>query len=79
MAEGLTENVGMYKIWKNPSDSVQPVEYQGEFRPPDGQSFFTARDLHALGLGPGDYTVLAPEHASRHKLFGKWQKVTVPA
>ncbi len=37
MAEGLTENVGMYKIWKNPSDSVQPVAYQGEFRPPDGQ------------------------------------------
>ena len=77
MAEGVGETQEPYKIWKNPSRSHEPVSFLGDYRPPKGQFYFTARDLRELGFGPGEYTVLAPE-GSRHRLFSKRQVVTVP-
>jgi hypothetical protein len=78
MPEELSEALGDFKIWKNPSERGQPVAYLGAYRPPNGQFFFSSEDLQELGFGPGDYTVLAPDGSSRPKLFSKWQAVTVP-
>jgi hypothetical protein len=78
MTEELRETLGDYKIWKNPCKRGEAVAYLGPYRPPNGQFFFTSKDLWELGFGPGDYTVLAPEESRRPKLFSKWQKVTVP-
>jgi hypothetical protein len=77
MTEAVSETPNLYKIWKNPSRSGEPVSFLGEYRPPDGRFFFTARDLRELGFGPGNYTVLAPANSQHPKLFSKWQKVTV--
>jgi hypothetical protein len=77
MPEGSAEANNTYKIWKNPSRSGEPDSFLGDYRPPDGQFYFTAKDLRALGFGPGEYTVLTPE-GSRHELFSKWQTVTIP-
>jgi hypothetical protein len=77
MTEELREALGDFKIWKNPSACQEPVAYLGQYRPPNGQFFFTAKDLRDLGFGPGEYTVLAAEEV-RPKLFSKWQKVMVP-
>jgi len=77
MTEGVSETANLYKIWKNPSRSSEPVLFLGEYRPPNGRYFFTAKDLQELGFGPGNYTVLAPSSSQRPKLFSKWQKVTV--
>ena len=77
MPEGSAEVNNAYKIWKNPSKSDESVSFLGDYCPPTGQFYFTAKDLRELGFGPGNYTVLAPE-GSRHKLFSKWQKVTIP-
>jgi hypothetical protein len=78
MTEELRNLLGSYKIWKNPSERGEFVAYLGEYRPPDGQFFFSPKDLQELGFGPGDYTVLAPGKSRRSKPFSKWQKVTVP-
>ena len=78
MTEELRKALGDYKIWKNPSQPGEAIAYLGYYRPPNGQFFFTPKDLQELGFGPGDYTVLAPEQSSRPKLFSKWQRVTVP-
>lgn len=77
MANGVGETQGAYKIWKNPSKSDEPVSFLGDYRPPEGQFYFTVKDLRELGFGPGKYTILAPE-GSRHELFSKWQDVAVP-
>jgi|HubBroStandDraft_6_1064221.scaffolds.fasta_scaffold01228_9 hypothetical protein len=77
MTKGLGETQAAYKIWKNSSSSEESVSFLGDYHPPKGQFFFTAKDLRALGFGPGEYTVLAPE-GSRHEIFSKWQTVTVP-
>jgi hypothetical protein len=77
MAEKLREALRDYKIWKNPSVRGESVVYIGHYRPPNGQFFFTPKDLQELGFAPGHYTVLAPEESRRPKLFSKWQKVTV--
>jgi hypothetical protein len=79
MTEELREALGDYKIWKNPSVRGESVAYLGQYRPPNGQFFFTPKDLRELGFGPGDYTVLSPEESCRPKLFSKWQKVTIAA
>ncbi len=78
MTEELSEALGDFKIWKNPSNSGEAVAYLGPYRPPNGQFCFAPKDLQELGFGPGDYTVLAPEGSHRQGLFSKWQKVTVP-
>ncbi|MGH9438242.1 MAG: hypothetical protein ACRD22_10185 [Terriglobia bacterium] len=78
MAEEVAEAVEGYKVWKNPANRGEPVEYFGEVRPPAGRFYFTARDLKELGLGPGRYTIRAPEGALRPPLFSKWQNVLVP-
>ena len=78
MTEEMREALGDYKIWKNPSRRGESVAYLGHYRPPNGQFFFTPKDLQELGFGPGDYTVLALEESRRPKLFSKWQKVIVP-
>ena len=77
MSEGISEAQSGYKIWKNPAGSGEPVSFLGEYLPPNGRYFFTAKDLRELGFGPGDYTVLATSSSQRPKLFSKWQKVTV--
>jgi hypothetical protein len=78
MTEEVAETVEGYKIWKNPANREQSVEYLGEACPPNGQFYFTARDLKELGFGPGHYTIRAPEGEKRHPLFSKWQNVSVP-
>jgi hypothetical protein len=34
-------------------------------------------DLRELGIGPGEYTVLAPEGFAHSDLLGRWQKVSI--
>jgi hypothetical protein len=77
MTEELREALEGFKIWRNPANRDEPVVYLGSYRPPSGRFFFTPGDLQELGLGPGDYTVLAPEESGRPRLFSKWQRITV--
>jgi hypothetical protein len=77
MTEELREALGGFKIWRCPSSGEEPVAYMGQFRPPHGQFFITAKDLRDLGFAPGEYTVLVPEEF-RLKFSSKWQKITVP-
>jgi hypothetical protein len=79
MAEELRKEQKGYKIWKHPVRGEQFISYQGEFYPPAGQFFFFPRDLQDLGLGPGRYSILAPETGPYRKLFKRWQAVVVPA
>jgi hypothetical protein len=67
-----------WKVWKNPKGPGEPVEYLGELYPPESQFYFRGSDLRALGLGPGEYTVLAPEGFGHSDLFARWQKVSIP-
>jgi hypothetical protein len=76
MTEELREALGDHKIWKNPSKPSEAVTYLGHYCPPNGQFFFTSKDLRDLGFLPGDYTVLSPEE-SCPKLFSRWQKITI--
>ena len=67
-----------FKIWKNPVEPGGVIRYLGEFYPRAGQSFFFPKDLSGLGLGPGRYSVLAPESGLYLKLLKRWQTVVVP-
>ena len=67
-----------HKIWRNPATHGEPVAYMGEYYPPKGRPLFVAQDLKDLGLGPGDYTILAPSGRRCPKLLPKWQKLSVP-
>ena len=78
MAEELSEVRKGWKIWKNPSSAQDGSVYLGEFYPPERRFFFIERDLRELGLGPGDYTVLAPEGFPHSDMFSRWQKVSIP-
>jgi hypothetical protein len=76
MTEKVELSLGAFKIWRNPTSREEPIEYMGDFYPPDGRGFFTSDDLHELGFAPGCYTVLVPESA-RGEALSKWQKVSV--
>jgi len=79
MGEELRDLRKGWKIWKNPASVQDGPVYLGEFYPPEGRFYFTGRDLRELGLGPGNYTVLAPEAFHNSDLFSRWQKVSIPA
>ena len=68
-----------FKIWRHPVNGERSVSYMGEFYPPAGQPFFFPKDLQDLGLGPGHYSILAPETEPYRKLLKRWQAVVVPA
>jgi hypothetical protein len=78
MTEKVKKRPGAYKIWKNPSRRGEPVRYLGEFYPPAGSFYFSARDLLELGFDSGQYTIRAPEERPFANLISKWQTVTVP-
>lgn len=78
MAEELKNSLGQYKIWKNPANHKEPIVYLGEFLPPNGQFYFTGKDLKELGFGPGSYTMRAPEAGLYPKSLSKWQTIRIP-
>ena len=79
MTEQLREELKGFKVWLNPrARSVAGARYLGEFHPPQGQFFFLPKDLKALGLGPGKYSVLAPDSSPYRVRFERWQTVEVP-
>jgi hypothetical protein len=78
MTEELSKLRKGWKVWKNPKGPGEPVEYLGEFYPPESRFCLTGGHLRELGFGPGEYTVLAPEGFSRSDLFVRWQKVCIP-
>jgi hypothetical protein len=78
MTEEVSSRKQGYKVWRNPAQPGEPVDYMGEFYPPSGHGYFMACDLKQLGFGPGEYTVLAPPDRPHPELFSKWWKVTIP-
>jgi hypothetical protein len=78
MAEELRQGSTGYKIWRNPTVPGESPVYLGEFYPPEGQFFFTGGDLRDLGLGPGTYSVLAPDGSPHSDFLKRWQRVVVP-
>ena len=79
MAEELKKEQKGFKVWMNPQKPGDEIHYLGEFYPPPGQFFFFPRDLAALGLSRGRYTVLAPETGPYRKSLSRWQTVEVSA
>ena len=77
MTEELRKEQKGFKIWMNPVKPGDVVRYMGEFYPPTGQFFFFPKDLSALGMDPGRYSVLAPEVGQYRKLMKRWQTVVV--
>ena len=73
----VQERSAPYKIWKNPSNSDEPIKYLGDFYPPHDRPFFVAQDLLDLGFGPGKYTVRAPDDRRLVRLIPKWHSVSV--
>ena len=77
MTEEVENRPKPYKIWRNPDTPGQAVTYLGDYYPPTGRPLFVAQDLKDLGLGPGEYTILAPGGRRFAKLLPKWQKLSV--
>ena len=68
---------GRFKIWRNPSGDGEYPVFLGEFRPPKNAFCFTSDELRELGLGPGHYTILAPEDFVYRNLFKRWQSAVL--
>jgi hypothetical protein len=77
MAEELRKEQKGFKIWMNPAEPGGVIRYLGEIYPPTGQFSFFPKDLSALGLGSGRYSILAPETGPYRKLLKRWQVVVV--
>jgi hypothetical protein len=77
MADELRKEQKGFKVWMNPVEPGGVIRYLGEFYPPTGQFFFFPKDLSALGLGSGRYSILAPETGPYRKLLKRWQSVVV--
>jgi hypothetical protein len=79
MTEELRKEQKGFKIWLNPPKPGGVIRFLGEFHPPAGQFFFFPKDLTAMGLGPGRYSVLAPESGPYRKFLKRWQSVVISA
>jgi hypothetical protein len=67
-----------FKIWKNPGKADEPPVYMGEFRPPEGQVGFIARDLVDLGFSEGCYTIRVPKSVRDLYIMPPWQRIELP-
>jgi hypothetical protein len=76
MTEELSKSRGAWKIWRNPTKPGESPAYLGDVYPPEGKLHLTRQDLQELGVGPGHYTVLAPEGFST--FFERWQSLLIP-